>query len=58
MTPYHQGQAAAREGKPKSANPFPKQISQGDDYPGPYANWFAGWDTEIAMMKHDEDLRK
>ena len=53
MTPFQQGQAAAREGKPQAANPHPPGIKTGHDYPGDWANWRAGWINETATKEHD-----
>jgi len=40
---FIQGQQAWRDGNSKDANPFEPKILNGDDYPGPWANWNAGW---------------
>lgn len=53
MTPFLSGQAAARAGEPMDANPHERRMGLGDDYPGDWANWKAGWINETAMMKHD-----
>jgi len=45
LPPYLQGQDVARAGRPYTDCPFPKPElpSQGERYPGDWANWISGW---------------
>ncbi len=56
LTAFQLGQTAAREGIPRASNPFPKPPApvQGDDYPGPWHNWDAGWYNANATAAHDK----
>lgn len=55
MTPHAQGCAAAKEGQPHTACPFPKpdRSATGDDYPGDWANWMGGWIVQRGYMGQD-----
>lgn len=56
LSPFKLGEAAVSEGLPRSANPFPKPDApaQGDDYPGPWHNWDAGWYTATATAAFEK----
>jgi hypothetical protein len=60
MTPHQQGRDAAKAGKPRTANPFPKPLEpdNGPDYPGNWHDWDAGWVTGAAQVDRDVQIRK
>jgi hypothetical protein len=53
--PSIQGQEAARAGQPHTSCPInkPDRPAQGEEYPGPWYDWMAGWRTQRAMMGLD-----
>lgn len=55
MTPYIQGELAANAGQPFTANPFPKPAvpQTGENYPGDWAHWMAGWRTQTSRAGGD-----
>jgi hypothetical protein len=59
MTPFQQGQTAAKTGKPRTGNPFPKPLApdDGPSWPGDWHNWDAGWHNASETMAHDAKLR-
>lgn len=54
------GRAAARDGLPHTACPYPKPSmpSNGEHYPGLWANWISGWITQRAIMKQDYEAAR
>lgn len=53
--PHHAGGAAARDGLPHTDCPIPKPAAPatGEDYPGDWANWMAGWINARSIMGQD-----
>lgn len=52
--PFIQGQSAFHSGEPITANPHDNTPASGDDYPGAWANWRAGWMNARATKQHTE----
>jgi len=55
--PFHAGERAAREGKSITDNPHPEGVEYGDNYPGAYVNWRAGWKAQKWRERHDAKLQ-
>lgn len=57
--PFLQGQQAFRDGVFIAENPHDAEApATGDDYPGAYANWRAGWITERMLQKDRKGTAK
>ena len=56
--PFKQGIAARKRGEARTANPFPRELVEGDGYPGPWVNWDAGWAHEDNCQRFDKYVLK